>query len=436
MLSQYRYTTRKSFLLFALAVTTYTVLLVYPFTASHAQNAAFQDFFVQVCSDEPIETLSERCNETLNDDSNIPIGDLSGDSESSLNPSQTLSSNDRALARAREKSKKTQDRLANLRAESERAAGTQESDQITLSVGSLNVFFNGRFSSFDFDRDESDTERGFDGDIIGLEVGIDRQLSATSVIGGTLSFEQNDSEFDSDQPGRNFVPQSDEGKIDSDSISISIFGSHFLNESFYFEGSAGYGTTDFDLRRNVVFQESDREVPQTDVRTKGDTDGTELWASIGIGYNRYHGAVNINPYARATFAQSDIDGYTEEDLNNSGLNLTITDNDRDSATTDIGVGLSRGFNKDWGVLVAQGFLEWEHEFDKDAQSTATAFVLDAAGNTFTLSGEDPDEDYFNLGGGFTWILPNGWIPFVNATAVLGYEDLNRYNITFGLRLER
>ena len=60
-----------------------------------AANPVFQDFvFANLCTN-PTGALNDRCTEWVG-----TVGDLSGDSESSLNPSQSLSNNHTALERA------------------------------------------------------------------------------------------------------------------------------------------------------------------------------------------------------------------------------------------------------------------------------------------------------------------------------------------------
>lgn len=96
-----------------------------------------------------------------------------------------------------------------------------------------------------------------------------------------------------------------------------------------------------------------------------------------------------------------------------------------------GLRVSYSIGTRWGVLVPQGRLEWEHEFDKDALTTNTTFLLDSNGNPFTLTGDDPDRNYFNLGLSLVAILPNGLMPFIDYEGLLGYDDLDRHRITAG-----
>lgn len=117
-------------------------------TSAHAANGSFQDFFVDVCS-APTGTLADRCDETPG-----AAGDLSGDSESSLNPSQNASHNQATLASAQLRSRQA----------GEKADASRE--DAAAGGSGLSLLANG-FSS-QFDRDvgtQQGLERGLDADL-------------------------------------------------------------------------------------------------------------------------------------------------------------------------------------------------------------------------------------------------------------------------------
>ena len=385
----------------------------------HAQDPEFQSFFSDVCTGSPTGSLATRCAETPG-----AGGNLSSDSENSLNPSQPLSSNERPVARAREESGKIQ----------KHAEALREGDAKEQNMsGTFSTFVNGRGSWFD--RDAGTTERGFDGETWGIDVGLDYRFSRKTVVGMILSYEQTDSDFDADQPGVNFAPASNEGETEADSYIIGIFGTYNFSDDFFIEGNAGVGFTDYTFTRTVVFQESTRTMPQTNVRTDADTDGTQVWVSSGLGYDFHNEALSFGPYVRATYIRSEIDEYTEKDRSDSGLQMTINVNDRESLTTDIGAMANYSISMNWGVLVPHAYIEWEHEFDNDAQVTTATYVLDSQGNTFSLQGDDPDRNYVNAGAGLVSVLPNGWQVLVNYEGLIAYRDLDSSKVTAGVRKE-
>lgn len=390
-----------------------------------AQNAAFQNFFSQVC---PTATgaLSARADETSG------TCDVSSDSESSLNPSQGLSSTDRLLSRVQSKNEETQDRMDRLRGPD---AGFDDSSISAINPSGLSVYINGRGTGFDRDRNSSDNERGFDGDTLTLEAGIDRRLNSKTVIGTMLTIEETDVDFDADQPGVNFTPQNNDGQTESDTVSVALYGTRTLSENLFLDASTGLGFTDYTFRRNSVFQETTRTIDQVNSRTEGDTDGHDYWLSVGISRQIQRSALDTSIYGRVNYTRSTIDGYTEEDLTGSGLNMRFGDNTSKSLTSVLGISAGYAISKSWGGFIPQGRLEWVHEFEDDPQNFDAAFVLDAASNNLNVVGDRPDEDYFNIGLGVLFVLQNGWMTFFDYQGLLGYDDLDRNRFTFGLRKE-
>jgi len=390
-------------------------------TSAHADDPVFQSFFLDACVN-PTGALATRCGQTPGG-----TGDLSGNSESSLNPNQTLSSNKTPLANARSKIREAYDHIDELKDDN---AGVNDN---ALLIGPFSLMINGNRTWID--RDPGDEERGYDGDVYSVELGLDYRLSERAVIGGFLGYENTDYNYDKDESGVNFTPQNNSGKTDSDTYSVTLFGSYDLTDRIFAEGSVGASTTDYTFKRNVVFQESTRTIPQTNVMTEGTPDGKEYWISASTGYEFSKGPLTYTPYVKASFARSEIDGYKEKDKNGSGLNMNVDKNNRNSLTTDLGVRASYAVNMDWGVLIPQAHFEYEHEFDEDAQQSITSYVFDANKTEYSLKGDSPDRNYFNAGAGAVAILPNGWMGFLDFVGLINYKDLNRYQLTAGIRKE-
>ncbi len=383
-----------------------------------AQNAAFQDFFFSACNS-PTGSLAARCAETPNGE-----GDLSSNSETSLNPNQTLSSNQTPLGNARNQISRTEERLAGV-------GGS--ADGTAINIGPFSLLVNGGYATIE--QDDTDSERGFDGDVYSIELGVDKRLNDTTVIGGFIGYETTEFDYDREAEGVNFTPQSNSGTTESTAYSLVLFGAFDIADNLYAEGSAGLSRSEYEFQRNVVFQESTRSVEQTNVQVQGDPDGDAYWFSGSLGYRLDSGAWSHTPYARATYVKSDIDAYTESDLNNSGLAMRVDSNERESLTTTFGVRSSYAMSTDWGVIVPSLHLAYEHEFDQDAQVATSSFDLDTAQNQYTIEGDDPDRDYFIAGAGVSAIFAEGWMLFLNYDGLVGHDERERHQLTAGLRRE-
>lgn len=399
--------------------------------AAHAAKPVFQAFVFDVCSGagSPTGALATRCDETPND-----LGDLSGDSEDSLYPTQFVSSNEGAIVRARARERELQSRMQAIRDETAdpnrrpRAPGTVQVGEMAR----LSMIVDGRWSGFD--RDETANERGSEGDLWSAQLGGDYRVAEGVVLGALFTYDRLDSEFDGDSPGVNFFPFSRDGIIDADWYSLSAFGSFQLPETgLYADLSAGFGLAAYEVERSVVFQESTRTVPQTPVRTRARPDAYDVQVSGTLGYDFSPGAATFGPYGRIVYVLSELESYTERST--SGLGMKVDGQTRDSLVTVVGARASYALSLPFGVLIPQVRAEWEHEYARDAQVAHTRFELDAAGSEFRVRGESPDRDYANLGGSLLWVLPNGWLPFVDYQTLAGYEDLERHSVTIGLRKE-
>jgi uncharacterized protein YhjY with autotransporter beta-barrel domain len=398
-------------------------------SAANAANPAFQDFFQQNVCNSPLGELQNRCTEWTG-----VVGDLSGDSESSLNPSHSLSNNDTALDRALNYSKQARERGDDLRSEDE----SEPDSGAELQFGRLNLLFQVRGSSYESSKiQDVDSERGYEGDYYGTSIGFDYRVSPRAFIGVQLGFDTADQDFVRENTGVNFDPDSTAGSIKSDTVSISVTGSINFTDSVYFVGAAGYSNTSFDLYRNSIFQESGRTPSLTRyVRTRADVDGDQTWATLNIGMDLGQRAVSFGPYFGVTLASSSLDAYSEREVGDIwGLAMSYSATDRDSMLGYVGFHATINHSSQSGVLSTQFRVEFQHESDKDPASVTTGFLLDGTGAQFTLSGDRPDRDQAEIGFGILKVMSGGWHPYFDIAVLTGNDTLDRYRWAAGFRKE-
>jgi uncharacterized protein YhjY with autotransporter beta-barrel domain len=390
---------------------------------AQAANPEFQSFLFDVCLT-PSGALATRCAETTGG-----TGDVSGDSESSLNPSQNLSHNQPAVSVAQTRSKEARERGEKLR-------DGEGEEETKLSVGPFSLLVNLHGTWFERDTDALlNAERGFEGDSQAAEIGLDYRLSDRAVIGAIAGFERTDYEFVAEAAGVNFVPASIAGEADSANLYLTLFASWNVGKTGYFELSGGYEQSDGSYRRNSVFQESTRTVPQVDVQVEGDADGEVTWFSANGGFDVIRGAWTFGPYLGLTHTSSKVDDYTERDLSASGLNMRFSSTTRDSLLGHAGLRVSYAGSTRAGVVLPQLRLEYQSEFEDDAQQVAAQFALDPAANEYLISGDSGDKNSLNAGFSLAIIRPNGWMAFFDYSILLGNDGLDRSRATLGLRVE-
>jgi outer membrane autotransporter protein len=391
---------------------------------AEAANAAFQNFFFNVC---PGSTgaLAARCAVTTGG-----AGNVSTDSESSLNPSQALSQHLAPLDLAQMRSAEARDRGEQLR--EDRPGGT---DQAKVAIGPFSLLVNGRGARFERERDPlADQERGIDGDRWGVEVGLERRVTDRAYAGAILAVERTAFDFDAERPGVNFSPAARAGDTDTDAYSLTAYLTLNLSDRAFLDLSAGYARQDYTITRNAVFQESTRTVPQTDVRARGDTNGNVMWASFNVGYDWATGGTSFGPYAGVTYSRSRIDAYSERDLNGSGLNMAFGGSSETSSLAHAGLRLDRAISLNNAVVVPQLRVEYLYRLQNDAPDASARFLLDAQATNFAFAGDEPDSGVLSVGLGVTALLRNGWTWFANVDH-LASGDLDRQRLTLGVRVE-
>ena len=387
--------------------------------AAQAANPAFQTFFFTVCQN-PTGTLAARCGETGGGQ-----GNLSGDSESSLNPSQALSNNQSPLSLARSRAEQVKEYSA-----------TAREDERSLEVGRYGLLFIGRGVWEDQDRRvDVDAERGYSSDSQAFDFGFESRVSERVAVGLLATYEGISGEFVPEHPGVNFTPVGNAGDVDATSWGLAAYLTSQLGEGGFFDLAAGYVDSEFELARRAVFQESGRVVPQTNVATTADADGSQLWATANAGFDWSDGAWTLGLHASALWAESTQDPYDERDVTGSGLAMHFDVADRSSLLGTVGVRAGRAIKTSFGVVVPQLRLDYLHEFERDGQDATASFLLDAQRSTFAFAGDEAEESYGVAAFGIAVILPGGWMPYLNVDSIVGSSDLDRYRVSLGLRRE-
>ncbi|MCS6946754.1 MAG: autotransporter outer membrane beta-barrel domain-containing protein [Steroidobacteraceae bacterium] len=392
--------------------------------AAEAANPTYQAFFFAVCQGAPTGALAARCAETP-----LGLGDLSGDSESSLNPSQSLARNQSALAGGSARS-------TAVREQGERLRDKDRDGAVRVDRGPWSFLASVSFS--EIDRQPEDVvvgERRFTGDNQSFELGVDYRLSDRLVLGGLLGVERSELRFAAEAVGRNFTPASRAGDHDVDSQYLTLLGQFTLGDAGFIEWSAGFEKNDGRYRRFSVFQESTRTRPQTNVAAEGDTDGSVWWVSVNAGLDFARGRWSVGPYGGLTRLRAEFDGYDERDRNGSGLAMRFSSTARTALPAHVGVRASYTSSGARGVWIPQLRVEYRADLDEDSETVRASFLLDPRANQLALDAPSWDRNGVVAGASVSAILPNGWMWFLDYSALLGYENIDRQRATLGLRYE-
>lgn len=379
-----------------------------------ATNDALQDLFFAACVN-PTGALAARCNQT--DDA---LGNLSGDSETSLNPSQVLSAHQQST---REKQSRSDGQDI-----------ASDSPDFKIELGNLGLTFSTGRSWETFDREQdADNERGYDADGEWALLGADYSWSDSTVVGALLNWEATELDYVATNPGRNFEPPPSSGDVESDSLGLSVFVNHFIDDTWYVNANLGFNEGDRTYRRSAVFQESNRVVPQTNSFTEGKTDTSEVWGSLLVGADWARGAWSFGATAELSYVKTEIDAYEERDLSGTGLAMAFTDASQTSVFGRVSALAQRAVSTDFGVVVPYGRVGWVYDFRGDGVEVAARYLLDINSNFLDLNADGPDTSYGVGNLGVVLVFANNWSAFIEGEYWAGFDDLDRHSVSIGLR---
>ncbi|MET0005713.1 MAG: autotransporter domain-containing protein [Candidatus Thiodiazotropha sp.] len=303
-----------------------------------------------------------------------------------------------------------------------RGGGASADNQLLASR--LGVFVTGDISTGE--RDETDLETGLDFDTVGITIGADYRITNQFILGGAVGFIDTEAELENDA-----------GDLDTQGVSLSLFGTYYSPQNYFVDFSATVGKNDFDQKRSIVYTLGG--LADVSQELKADYDGDTVSLFIGSGYDFNRGAWSFGPRADLEYIKSDVDGFTEEvsdpTADGGGWATRVEDTDQRWLTLNLGGKVSYTHSADWGVLIPYARLDWLHEFEDDSQVITAHFIEDPAGMGIEIQTDDPDRDYLRLRFGSSAQFQNGVVGFIDFGTILAHSEWSAHTISAGLRME-
>lgn len=302
--------------------------------------------------------------------------------------------------------------------------------------GRWSVYLNGEL--FTGDRDQTALEAGFDLDGGRVTAGTDYRVTDNTFVGASLDYITSSTDFDNGSA------------LDTDGVDITLYGTTFTDTGMYFEAAVGVGFNDYSQDRRFQYTIPALPPPagtglgETIINqtASSDTDGDQFYLSAGVGKDIDVGnGVLANFAASLNYLDASIDGFTETISGGApglGMGLRVRDQDIESLRSSLGAQISKSISTGAGVIVPFVRADWLHEFDNDSRTIIASFANDSffgTTTTFGLTTDEPDEDYFRVGGGLSAVFAGGLQGFVAVDSVLGLDDLSYYSITAGISKE-
>jgi outer membrane autotransporter protein len=274
------------------------------------------------------------------------------------------------------------------------------------------------------ENEPGDNVPSYDFDINGLTLGVDYRQSDSLILGVAIGYTRQDTTL-----------AGGEGSLDMRGLSLSGYGSWYLQNSWYIDGAVSVARNRFDHRRRILY--SLPGVPVVDQQARADSDGSDRSITLTFGRDWNRGAWAGSGYGRVLYSRLGFDEF-EEELEGgvgSGLGLRVESRTVTALSTVLGGKVSYTHSADWGVLLPQASLEWQKEHKSDPELFRAFLIDDPTGTPILISGEPLDSSYFRLGVGLTMVFTGGRSGFVLYEKMLGRDGMEQDNLSLGFRME-
>jgi hypothetical protein len=295
-----------------------------------------------------------------------------------------------------------------------------------VDLHSLNVFAT--VQSGWMDRKASVYENAFDSNVAGALVGLDYLISETGVAGLTLAYSKVSVDFDAGA-----------GDVDTKTLSVVTFQSHSLTDRLTFDTYLGMDAIDLESLRHinylVVLNEGQPNESTVLVQgtAQGATKGHDVVGGAGLGMDASAGRFVLSPRGRMDILNRNISGYTETD--DVGMALTFEDQSTTSLTGSLGTEVSLPMSMSWGSLNPTVKADYVHEFRDDARQIIASFAEDPSSTPIIVNTQNPDRDFFLIGGSLVAVMQAGFALFLDVDAFMGHDFLDDTKLAVGFRAE-
>lgn len=218
----------------------------------------------------------------------------------------------------------------------------------------------------------------------GITLGLDCRLSDTLAAGLTVG-------------GNTAMAKLDDGgsRVKMNGIHIGTYGTCF-NSGFFVNGHLGYGMSQYDNTRRIVF-------PGLDRTADADPQSRQFSATGKTGYDSHWGKLTITPALSLLYTRLSVDSYTETGADS--LNLHVTERSPRSLQTHAGGSISYPWELTKINLESNLHATYVHESFDDSQVVSARMV----GIDIPFSTRAPcvERDFALVGTGITGRAKNG-----------------------------
>lgn len=295
------------------------------------------------------------------------------------------------------------------------------------------VFFSVGLRELERTAPSGDERAGSDSDITNLSIGYDQILKNSWVVGALVDISRRE-ELAAGQA---------DFAVSSDSLSIFLFSSLTLKETFDVSVYGGYGNADTASRRAVdagtvsILDLDGNTLEQLQILpglVDGDASSLLISAGVSIARRFQFGAGNQNQFllkADADYSSITTDTFIEQGLTNA--ELAYREDTKQNVKWTLSGGLSRAFSFSTGVFVPAITLSIISENPDEDQIVAD--VVARPNQAIGIDSAPTDRSYGNVDFDLVWIRPKGPQFFGNLNANFQNDIEKSVGGNVGARLE-
>jgi uncharacterized protein YhjY with autotransporter beta-barrel domain len=294
---------------------------------------------------------------------------------------------------------------------------------------------------FKGEQETTNRELGFDQDGGWIAGGVDYAFSPTMIGGVAASYLKSGLDF----AGVGGLASG--GSMDTDSWSISGYGSWLASDKLELNALVSYGQSNYDNERRI--QVTDRnggatpntgnvpsQVATIDRVARGSTDADTYQVALGMSYSLVEqGAFSLIPMADISYYSSEIGAFSETGA--AGLDLSYDKQNIDSVQASVGATASYTNSMSWGVLVPYVRARAIFELQDVSQTVQARYTAAArvSGSFFTVTTNPGDDSSFDVAVGVSALWSNGMSAFAEVGTIAGIDNVEHNTLSAGLRFE-
>jgi outer membrane autotransporter protein len=244
--------------------------------------------------------------------------------------------------------------------------------------------------------------------------------TARSVFGMSVGLRKADIDFGT---------HGERGGLDTRTTTVSAYASSYLVGNLYVDGIVNYGLVSYDATRHIAYDEFGTPIDRTAL---GNTDGKTLSVGGSLGYDIAADAFTLTPSLAYFYIDAKVDPFAEHGA--AGFNLAIAEQRYRSSSARLQLSSAYAISVRRTVISPYVRAALIKEFKDEVDTFGVRFVDDpdaAAGVPVTI--EALDDNYYRVTLGVSAQLPRELATFLEYQVVSGFQNVNLWSATLGLR---